>query len=159
LEESAVSDDELRQTNMAIVQEYIDAINVWDFDKKRQLLADDALFEMPYSPPGFDRQIRGKESILAFVQTVPDLIDAENLHDVEMHTFHDDPGEIVCTYKSDMEIKPKMTPYKNDYIARWTVRDGKITYFAEYYDPIRLVEALGGSVQPATLEDAAAAGA
>jgi ketosteroid isomerase-like protein len=159
LEESAVSDDELRERNMAIVQEYIDAINVWDFDKKRQLLADDALFEMPYSPPGFDRQIRGKESILAFVQTVPDLIDAENLHDVEMHTFQDDPGEIVCTYKSDMEIKPKMRPYKNDYITRWTVRDGKITYFAEYYDPIRLVEALGGSVQPATLEDAATAGA
>lgn len=150
-----MSDDELREKNMAIVQEYIDAINRWDFDKKRELLDDDALFEMPYSPPGFDKSLRGKENILAFVQTVPSIIDAENLHDVEMHTFHDDPGEIVCTYKSDMEIKPKMTPYKNRYITRWTVRDGKVTYFAEYYDPILLVEALGGSVQSATIEDAA----
>jgi ketosteroid isomerase-like protein len=149
--------DELRKKNMAIAQAYIDAINVWDFDKKRELLADDAVFEMPYAPPGFDRRLEGRETILAFVQTVPSIIDAENLHDVKMHTFHDDPAEVVATYKSDMEIKPKMVPYKNDYIARWTVRDGKITYFAEYYDPIRLVEALGGSVQPATIDDAAGA--
>jgi ketosteroid isomerase-like protein len=150
-----MTDDELRERNMAIVREYIDAINAWDFDKKRELLADDALFEMPFAPPGFDRRLEGKDAILAFVQTVPDLIDAENLHDVRMHTFHDDPGEIVATYKSDMEIKPKMTPYTNDYITRWTVRDGKVAYFAEYYDPIRLVEALGGSVQSVTLERAA----
>ena len=150
-----MSDDELRKQNMATVQAHIDAINAWDFDRMRELLGEDALFEMPFSPPGFDRQIRGRDNILAFVETVPSIIDAENLQAVDMHTFHDDPGEIVATYKSDMEIKPKMTPYKNDYVGRWTVRDGKITYFAEYYDPIRLVEALGGSVQPATIEDAA----
>jgi ketosteroid isomerase-like protein len=152
-----MSDDDLRRRNMTIVQEYIDAINAWDFGRMRDLLADDALFEMPFAPPGFDRRISGKESILAFVETVPAIIDAENLHDVEMHTFHDDPGEIVATYKSDMQIKPKMTPYRNDYITRWTVRDGKVTRFAEHYDPIRLVEALGGSVQPATIDDAAGA--
>jgi ketosteroid isomerase-like protein len=157
--EGALSDDELRKKNMAIVQEYIDAINAWDFDKTRELLADDALLEMPYAPPGFDRQIRGKENILAFVETVPSIIDSENLHDVEMHTLYDDPGEIVCTFKSAMEIKPRMTPYENDYISRWTVRDAKVTHFAEYYDPIPLVEALGGSVKPATIEDAASASA
>jgi ketosteroid isomerase-like protein len=122
-----------------------------------QLLDDDALFEMPFAPAGFERQLRGKQNILAFVETVPEISDAENLHDVEMHTFHDDPAEIVASYKSDMEIKPKMTPYKNDYVTRWTVCDGKVTYFAEYYDPIRLVEALGGSVQPAAIEDATGA--
>jgi ketosteroid isomerase-like protein len=141
-----MSDDKLREQNMAIVRAYIDALNAWDFDKIRQLLDDDARFEMPYAPAGFERQLRGKENILAFVETVPEIIDAENLHDVEMHTFHDDPAEIVATYKSDMEIKPKMTPYANDYITRWTVRDGKVTYFAEYYDPVRLVEALGTTV-------------
>jgi ketosteroid isomerase-like protein len=137
-----VTDEELRQQNMAVVQEYIDALNAWDFDALRGLLADDALFEMPYAPAGFDRRIEGKENILAFVQTIPALIDAENLHDIEMHTFHGDPGAIVCTYKSAMEIKPKRTPYSNRYISRWTVRDGKVAYFAEYYDPIPLVEAL-----------------
>jgi hypothetical protein len=38
--------------------------------------------------------------------------------------------------------------YRNEYIARFTVRDGKISRFAEYLDPIRYVIAIGGKVDP-----------
>jgi hypothetical protein len=51
-----------------------------------------------------------------------------------------------------MTIQTNGAAYKNDYIGRFTVRDGKIVRFAEYYDPVRLVIALGGSVNQATLE-------
>jgi uncharacterized protein len=149
-----MSDDDLRRKNMAIVQEYLDAINIWDFDKKRELLAEDAVFEMPFAPPGFDARLEGRDNILDFVRTVPSIIDAENLHDFHLDTLHSDPGEVVATYKSDMVIKPTNLPYKNRYITRWTVRDGKIKYFAEYYDPIPLVVALGGNVEPAAIESA-----
>jgi ketosteroid isomerase-like protein len=150
-----MSDDALREKSFAIVRDYIDATNAWDFDTMSQLLDDDAVFEMPYAPPGLERQLRGRKTIVAFMKTIPAIIDAHNFHDVKLHAFHDDPGEILATYKSDIRFKPTMTPYKNDYITRWTVRDGRVTHFAEYYDPIRLVEALGGSVQPATTEDTA----
>jgi ketosteroid isomerase-like protein len=147
-----MSDTQLRERNTAIVSRYIDAINDWDFDTQRELLADDAVFEMPYAPEGFDRKFVGRDNIIAFVQTVPAFIDAENLHDVVIETLHADPGEIVATYKSDMVIKPTGAAYRNDYITRWTVRDGQVTRFAEYYDPIRLVLALGGSVQSNSFE-------
>jgi ketosteroid isomerase-like protein len=148
-----MSDDSaLRKHNMEIVREYLDAINVWDFDKKRQLLADDAFFEMAYAPEPFPRSFRGKEEILSFVETIPAIIDSENLHEIWMDTLANDPGEIVCTYKSDMEIKPEGRRYRNRYITRWTIRDGKIAYFGEFYDPIELVKALGGSVEPGQLQ-------
>jgi ketosteroid isomerase-like protein len=101
---------------------------------------------MPYAPEGFDRRIIGRDNIIAFVQTVPSIIDAENLHDLRLETISSDPGEIVAEYKSDMVIKPTGAEYRNDYVSRFTVRDGQITRFAEYYDPIRLVVALGGTV-------------
>src|SRR5205085_7027594 len=141
---------ELREQNKAIVSRYIDAINRWDFDAKRSLLAEDAVFEMPYAPDGFERRFVGRENILAFVETVPAMIDAENLHDVRLETLHSDPGEVIAEYKSDMVIKPTGLEYRNDYVSRFTVRDGQITRFAEYYDPIRLVVALGGTVSPLT---------
>ena len=137
---------QLRGTNLAIVGRYIDAINRWDFDTKRELLAIDAVFEMPFAPDGFERKIVGRDNIIAFVQTVPSIIDAENLHDIRIETYSSDPGEIVAEYKSDMVIKTTGAPYRNEYVSRFTVRDGKIKRFAEYYDPIRLVIALGGSV-------------
>jgi uncharacterized protein len=141
-----MSDTQLRERNKAIVRRYIDAINAWDFDAKRELLAEDAIFEMPYAPEGFERRIEGRDNIIAFVETVPSIIDAENLHDVRLETYHSDAGEIVAEYRSDMVIKPTNAEYRNEYVSRFTVRDGRITRFAEYYDPIRLVVALGGTV-------------
>jgi hypothetical protein len=41
-----MGDAQLREQNMAVVRRYIDAINRWDFDTKRELLADDAIFEI-----------------------------------------------------------------------------------------------------------------
>ena len=147
-----MSDAQIRERNLAIVRRYIDAINLWDFDAKRELLAEDAVFEMPYAPESFERRITGRDNILAFVETIPALVDAENLHDLRLETYHSDPGEIVAEYRSDMVIKPTKAEYRNEYVGRFTVRDGRITRFAEYYDPIRLVVALGGSVQSPGLE-------
>lgn len=142
----------LRVQNMVIVREYLDAINANDFVKERALLDKDALFEFPYAPSPINRVLRGAEAIFSFVEQTPEITGPENLHDIWMDTLAGDPGEIVCTYKSDMEIKPTGKPYRNRYITRWSVRDGKIVYFAEFYDGIALVEALGGNVDPARLD-------
>jgi len=40
-----MSNTELREANVAIVRRYIDAINAWDFDTKRALLAEPHLVE------------------------------------------------------------------------------------------------------------------
>ena len=57
-----------------------------------------------------------------------------------------------------MVIKPTNAEYRNVYVSRFTVRDGKITRFAEHYDPIRLVVALGGTVLGASIASAALVG-
>jgi ketosteroid isomerase-like protein len=145
-----MNDTALREQNMAVASRYIDAINRWDFDAMRGLLAEDAVFEMPYAPDGFERRFVGRENIVAFIETVPSFIDAENLHAVRLETYHSDPGEVVAEYRSDMVVKPTGAGYRNEYISRFTVRDGQISRFAEYYDPIRLVIALGGSVDAGT---------
>ena len=56
---------------------------------------------MPYAPEGFERRIVGRDNIIAFVETIPAMIDAENLHDIfQLETYNSDPGEIVAEYKS-----------------------------------------------------------
>jgi uncharacterized protein len=145
-------DAQLRERNTTVVERYINAINRWDFEVQRELLAEDAVFEMPYAPEGFARRFTGRDDIIAFVETIPAIIDAENLHDLRLETYASDPGEVVAEYRSDMVIKTTGATYRNEYVSRFTVRDGRITRFAEYYAPIRLVVALGGSVQSAAIE-------
>jgi uncharacterized protein len=65
---------------------------------------------------------------------------------LDLDALADDPGSIVAQYASDARILTTDRPYRNSYIARFQVRGGVITWFAEHFDPITLVEALGGSV-------------
>jgi uncharacterized protein len=143
-----VDDAERRERNIAIVGRFIDAINRSDLDTQRELFAEDAVFEMPYAPDGFERRFAGRDEIMAFLETVLELTDAENLHEIRLETCHSDPGEVIAEFKSDMIMKPTGAAYRNEYLARFTIREGKVTRFVEYFDPIRLVIALGGSVKP-----------
>jgi uncharacterized protein len=139
--------DELRQSNLKVVRDYVDAINAWDFDALRALADENIVFELPYAPDGFPGRIEGRDNVLDFQRAVTDLVDAENLSELRLETYHSDPGQIVAEYRSDMVLKPMNTPYRNRYVGRFTVRNGKITYFAEFFDPIRLVVAMGGRVE------------
>ena len=143
-------DEELRRQSIAVVQAHIAAINSWDIAAMEALLAEDTVMEMPFAPDGFDRRIEGREKVLAWVRVVASIIASENLHELVLDTLQSDPGQVVGTYRSDMQINGNT--YRNQYIARWTVREGKLSYFGEYFDPVRLIVATGGRVEPGRFE-------
>jgi uncharacterized protein len=138
--------NELRRSNMKVVRDYVDAMNAWDFDALRALTDENIVCELPYAPDGFPERLDGRDNLLEFQRAVPDFLEAPNLSELQLETYHTDPGKIVAEYRSDTVLGPMNTPYRNRYVSRFTVRNGKITYFAEFFDPIRLVEAMGGSV-------------
>ena len=91
-------------------------------------------------------RIDGRDNLLEFQRAVTGFLEAANLTELQLETYHSDPGQIVAEYRSDTVLKPMNAPYRNRYVSRFTVRDAKITYLAEFFDPIRLVVAMGGSV-------------
>lgn len=142
-------DQELRQQNMSLVRQFIDAINDdWNVERLQALISDDFLFTIPFAPAWFQVRYEGRENAIAFLDTVRQLMDPENLHELRLNTLFDDPAEVVVDYKSDTRMKATNLPYRNEYIGRFTVRNGRITRFAEYLDPIRFVIAMGGMVEP-----------
>ena len=139
----------LRLTNADVVRRFIDAINdSWNIEVMRELVSDDFLFVIPFAPDWFRVRHEGKEEALAFLNGVRNLMDPENLHDISIDTYAADPGEVIAEYKSATRMKGTNLPYRNEYIGRFTVRDGRITCFAEYLDPTRFVIAIGGAVEP-----------
>lgn len=132
--------------NVQVLHRFIDAINAWDFDAMQRILADNIVFEMPFAPEGFPRRIDGRDNVLEFLSAVPDFIEPENLHDVTIHEFAEQPGELVAEYRSATRLKGTGQEYRNCYVVRATAQDGKLHRFAEFYDPIPLVLAMGGTV-------------
>lgn len=138
---------EIRQENIKLVEEYTDALNAWDIDKMREMSTEDVVFELPFRPPAFERETVGRENYMEVLAQARDhMIDgSENLHDRKLDTLGDNPHVVIGTYKSDMKLRSG-AKYVNEYIARFEIRDGKIARFTEYYDPIKLFTAMGGSL-------------
>ena len=141
--------ERLRTANLHLARRFIDAINdSWNIDALRVLVSDDFVFEVPFAPEWFPVRCEGKEAALAFLDSVLDIMEPENLHALTIDDYATDPGELIAQYRSDTRMLETRLPYRNEYVARFTVRDGQITRFVEYLDPIRYVVAIGGRVDP-----------
>ena len=124
-----VMTDELRQMNAETVRRFIDAINdSWNIDLLRELISEDFLFVIPFAPEWFQVRYEGKEKALAFLDTVRELMDPENLHDLRINSFAEDPNQIVVQYKSATRMKKTAVlqrlhwtlhcPKRKDYVLR-----------------------------------------
>jgi uncharacterized protein len=141
--------EEVRLANVALVRRFIEAINdSWNIEVMRELMSDDFLFTIPFAPDWFQVRHEGKENALRFLNSVRDLMDPENLHDLRIDTCAGDASDVIAEYKSATRMKATNLPYRNEYIGRFRICEGKIAAFAEYLDPTRFVIAVGRAVVP-----------
>jgi uncharacterized protein len=138
---------DLRNANIRLVRRYLDALNAWDLDTMRELSTEDVVFEVPFRPDGFERCTVGREKYIELLRQASEvMIDgSENLHDIEVDTLGSNPNEVFAAYKSAMKLRSG-ADYRNEYVARFTVRDGRVSRFVEYVDPIVLFKAMGGKI-------------
>ena len=132
--------------SVQILRRYLDAINGWDFAAMRELLHHDISYELPYAPSAFPRVTQGLDNVMTFLESVPGFAEEENLSEIVINRFADDDHELVAEYRSDMKLT-NGRPYSNTYIVRATIEDDKIVRFVEYFDPVPLIEVIGGTVQ------------
>ncbi|TDD82161.1 hypothetical protein E1202_27865 [Saccharopolyspora karakumensis] len=134
----------------ALIKSYLDAVGSLAVDDIAPLFHVDGRLDIPYAPDGIPRTIEGQVAIDDFYQALPQMATPLNFSDYRIWALEED-GEYVAEYRSDSSFKATGAAYRNNYVARVTVRDDKIVRFAEYFDPIPLVEALGGTVTPAPM--------
>lgn len=138
---------ELRESNIRLVRRYLDALNNWDLETMREMTTEDVVFEVPFRMEGFERYTHGRDRYIELLrQASTVMIDgSENLHDIFVDTLGSNPNELYAEYKSDMKLRSG-APYRNEYVARFAVREGRISRFAEYLNPIVLFTAMGGRI-------------
>lgn len=139
--------DTLREDNIRLVRRYLDALNHWDLDTMRDLSTEDVVFEVPFRMDDFERYTRGRDNYIALLRQASEvMIDgSENLHDIMVDTLGSNPDELFAEYKSAMKLRSG-ADYANEYLARFTVREGRVARFAEYLNPVVLFKAMGGKI-------------
>lgn len=108
------------------------------------LLADDAVVETPFAPPGRPRRFNGREEFLAFAAAGRAALPVrfEECRELAIHETAD-PEVIVVEYELSGTVTTTGGRASAPFIGVLRVRDGQIAGWREYQDAVAIAHALG----------------
>ena len=120
---------------VAAVSDFLDSIGNLDFDRVKQLLAQDAVMVLPFVeevPP-----TQGRTAIVDQLRnTVPLMFDRMNFAYDEWYDVCD-ADAVVAEYHSECPQKGTRKLYRNTYITVFRFDGDKISLYKEYLNPLK----------------------
>ena len=113
-------------------------------DVTDSLLADDAVIEVPFAPPGSRRRFEGRAEFLTFAR--PERANLPVRFEECLETaIHDtaDPEVIVVEYELTGTVTTTGYRASAAFVGVLRVRDGKVVVWREYQDTAAIARALG----------------
>jgi uncharacterized protein len=114
-----------------------------DMEGWADLFAEDARFEMPFSPAGYPKCLEGRAAIQDDIKDYPQHIDLHDFVDVTVHQT-EDANVLIGEMRAEGRAVATGKPYRMPYISVITIKDGKIANFRDYWNPLTAIDALGG---------------
>lgn len=145
-------DPALRRAAKAAVARFYAAIGRRDMEALRQALTPDAVYEFPFSERGSSepsecRCLVGPEAIIAFWRDTLSLdMRFGALEDVDLSILADG-SRLFIEQRGNITLADG-TSYRNRYILRYDIRDGRIASVREYMNPIISARAFGRPIGP-----------
>lgn len=105
---------------------------------------EEGVLEFPFSPPGYPRLVEGKQAIADYMSGFPDKIQIDRFDVVELHeNAMGDVGvvEFTCTGA----VVATGRHYNQHYVAILKTRDGKLSLYKDFWNPLVAIEAFGST--------------
>ena len=125
-----------REEDENLIRRLMEGQGRQDWDEILRLLADDAVFEMPF----IAEKYHGKELILERWRPALTRMEGVNFFDLAFSPMAE-PGWYIATFRNRCKVKTTGMDYDQMYISLFHVRNRKIAYFAEYFETLRLAVA------------------
>lgn len=144
------TDQQLRERSQEI---FTDILKFIEQDKIREwvdLFTADGVLEFAFPPPGAASRFVGHDELYNHMKHFPELLDVQFSNLV----FHEttDPELIVAEFSGDGKAVPTGNSFHQDYIAVVRTANGKITHFRDFWNPLVILEALGGADAVAAID-------
>lgn len=96
---------------------------------------EDGILEFPFAPDGWPKRLEGKAAVAEYMRGYPDHIDLHDFPSVEIHQTVV-PETIVVEMRAVGLLVETDGPFDMTYIAVVTVRNGLITCYRDYWNPL-----------------------
>ncbi|MEU5638229.1 nuclear transport factor 2 family protein [Streptomyces milbemycinicus] len=119
------------------------------------VFAADAVFEMPYLPPGVPEQEPGHEAFRVHLREGAKMQKFDGIDHISVHAT-DDPELIVAEYRLHGRVLATGKRFAYDIVTFARVRDGLITWYRTYSNPLAAAIAFDAADEMLTALAAAA---
>jgi ketosteroid isomerase-like protein len=106
------------------------------------LLADDVVVEYVISVPGYPRRVEGRQAVIDLYSGYDDYM---TLRSADSLRVYRDPAASVAVLEYEVHGESAVAgrPYDNRFVSIITVKDGKVTHWRDYLDPVAVFDATG----------------
>lgn len=132
-----------RATAQMLLQTYLLLFSQQRWNEWIALWAEDGVLEFPFAPPGRKSAYVGKADILAYMKPLGGRIAAQGMDYFRVHPMLD-PTTICFEMSVKGAIAETGAPYNQKYVSIIETKDGKITLYREYWNPLVSMDANGG---------------
>jgi hypothetical protein len=132
----------IRSRNEQTIRRYFELLSQKRMDEWLKLWAEDGVQDMPFSPKGFPKRVEGKAAVAKHYSALPTSVGRMVFPDLKIYPTTD-PNTFFVEFRGEIEVLATKKPYNNTYAGLFKFRDGKVTLFREYFDPIVFIEAWG----------------
>jgi ketosteroid isomerase-like protein len=116
-----------------------------DIERWLGLFAEDAVVEFPYARPlGLPERLEGREAIRRYFADTPKHFRGLVFTNVRRY-LTTDPEVALAEAHGSATIAATGRQYEQDYVMMVKTRDGRISLYREYWNPIPGLEAFGGT--------------
>lgn len=109
--------------------------------------ADDIVVDLPYAPQHHTGKLDGKAHVLRFLTNIGVYFEGVEVGEPTIYETAD-PNVIIAEYPGSSTCKDTGLPYRQNYVAFVTVKEGKIAHIREYYNPIKVLVSTGEIEEP-----------
>lgn len=107
------------------------------------LFAENAVIEFPYASIT-PRRLEGKEAIYNYMKDVPAQMQDLGFTNVRIYPTSN-PNVLFAEVHGEAIIVATGRHYQQDYVMRLETKEGKIIHYREYWNPVPVLEAWGGT--------------
>lgn len=138
----ALNDALVRTRNTELAQAYLHLMKEQKWDAWIDLWIDDAVLEFPFAPTGGQSRLVGKADILGYMRAVSGRIEVLGVKELKIHPMLD-PEQVLVELQIEGRIPATGAPYDQRYVTLFTFKDGRLSHYREYWNPLVSIEAYG----------------
>ncbi|MEM8906456.1 MAG: alpha/beta fold hydrolase [Bacteroidota bacterium] len=127
-----------------LLHRFFNTLEAMDIQSFMELWAEEGTQIMPFSPAHFPQQLQGKAAIFNQYKGLPEAYTTMRFPHEIVGTSQ--PDNYIVRYRGIIDLGNGQQ-YNNNYVGHFSIKDGKIQTFVEYFDPFILEAAFGDQLQ------------